>query len=277
MQSKNSDIKDMKLYVGVERVYNELRELGLGDAECLDANVLFPFDQYHYFGTDTVDKSIRRAGISAQSKVLDIGSGLGGPARYLAHTIGCEVTAVEIQPDVHQTALDLTKRCQLDNLVHHVCDDFLESDAKAEYDVIVSWLAFLHIPDRDRLLKRCLDALKPGGTLFVEDFHEIGAFTPRERDQLLADVYCAYLPSLDDFGRQCEQAGFDNVVTTDETAAATAFSVERAIAFIDARARHVRVHGEEVADGLSHFFSVISELFRGGHFGFGHVLAKKPV
>jgi cyclopropane fatty-acyl-phospholipid synthase-like methyltransferase len=275
VENENTNIKDMKLYVGVERIYNELRELGYNDTDSLEAPALFPFDQYHYFGTDTVDEGIRRAGITAESLVLDVGSGLGGPARYLAHNVGCRVTAVEIQPDVNKTAADLTRRCGLDHLVKHVCADFLESNDEAKYDVIVSWLAFLHIPDRDRLLRRCLDALKPAGVLFVEDFHEIGRFTDEERCQLLADVYCEYLPSLGEFREQCRGAGFTAIDSVDSTQAAIAFSVERAQAFIDNRPRQVRVHGKDVADGLQHFFSVIGSLFEGGHFGFGNVLAKK--
>ena len=276
MTDENSDIKDMKLYVRVERIYNELRELGYGEDDSLDAAALFPFDQYHYFGTDTVDESIRRAGITSASNVLDVGSGLGGPARYLAQHVGCQVTAIEIQSDVHQTASDLTRRCGLDHLVEHVCTDFLASTDEASYDVIVSWLAFLHIPDRDTLLRRCVDALKPGGVLFVEDFHEIDRFTDEERRQLLADVYCAYLPSLTEFGHQCRQAGFEKVDAVDLTKAAIEYSVERAKVFIENRERHIRVHGKEIADGLQHFFSVVGELFEGGHFGFGSVLATKP-
>ena len=271
-----SDIKDMKLYVSVERIYNALRELGYANGDSLNAEDLFPFDQYHYFGTDAVDEGIRQTGINANSRILDIGSGLGGPARYLAKTVGCSVTAVEIQPDVHETALDLTRRCGLDGRVNHVCADFLGSDARDEYDVIVSWLAFLHIPDRERLLARCLEALKPSGVMFVEDFHEIDTFTDRERTQLAADVYCEYLPSLEEFGTQCEAAGFTDVEPQDATNDATSFASERARAFMASRERHVRVHGVKIADGLQHFFTVIAELFNGGHFGLGRVLARKP-
>ena len=57
--------------------------------------------------------------------VLDIGSGLGGPARYMATKTGCRVTAVEIQEDLHQTASDLTNRCGLSHLITHLFGNFI--------------------------------------------------------------------------------------------------------------------------------------------------------
>ena len=88
-------IDTMKFYSQVERIYNELRELGYADDAALDVEALFAFDQYHFYGIDAVDEAIQRAGIKAGQRVLDVGSGIGGPARYLAHKTGCQVTAVE--------------------------------------------------------------------------------------------------------------------------------------------------------------------------------------
>jgi hypothetical protein len=88
-------IKSMPLYVDVERINNELTALGIGVDEALTPAQLFPFDQYHYHGTDAVDAAVRLLGLGPASHVLDVGSGLGGPARYLASTIGCHITALE--------------------------------------------------------------------------------------------------------------------------------------------------------------------------------------
>jgi cyclopropane fatty-acyl-phospholipid synthase-like methyltransferase len=271
-----ADIKDMKLYFRVERIYNELAELGYEEGAALRVADLFPYDQYHYHGTDAVDEALERLAVGPSSRVLDVGSGLGGPARYLAQAVGCEVTAIELQEDVHRVALDLTRRCGLAEHVHHVRGDILESPAVGEHDFVMSWLAFLHIPDRARLLERCRAALRPGGRLYVEDFHEIGRFSDAERAALAADVYCEYLPSLREFAAQCEEAGFEAVETIDVTPQARAFARDRAQAWRASRERHVRVHGEEVYAGLAHFFDVVGALFEGGHFGLGRVLATKP-
>ena len=49
-------IKSMKLYSRVERIYDELRNIGIGEDDPLTVADLLPFDQYHYFGTLAVDE-----------------------------------------------------------------------------------------------------------------------------------------------------------------------------------------------------------------------------
>jgi len=158
------DFKTMKLYDQVERINNELRDLGLGQSAALKASDLAPFDQYHYFGTQAVDEAARVLGVGPQSRVLDVGSGIGGPARHLASTTGCDVVALELQPDLHRTAMDLTRRCALENHVHHVCGDILGPLPSLDtFHCIVSFLCFLHIADHDRLFPVCHELLGEKG------------------------------------------------------------------------------------------------------------------
>ena len=261
----------------VERIYNELRELGYTDESTLDVEALFEHDQYHFYGTDAVDDAIERASIRAGQQVLDVGSGIGGPARYLAYKTGCEVTAVEMQADAHRVALDLTRRCGMEDQVHHVHADFLNPGRVfSGFDAVVSWFVFLHIPERERLLARCLEALRPGGYLYVDDFHEIERLTPEERQSLAVNVFCEWLPSFTQFRTQCQAAGFESVQVTDATPAGVTFAADRIRHWRETRARQIDVHGEAVTDGLDHFFHAVDVLFQGGHLGLAHLLARKP-
>ena len=115
----------MPLYVDLRRIYAELAAAGLGDQAALAPEQLFPFDQLHYHGTDAVRRAADLLGLSADSRVLEVGSGLGGPARYLAQTVGCQVTALDIQPEMQAIASELTTRCGLASRVAHVCGDAL--------------------------------------------------------------------------------------------------------------------------------------------------------
>ena len=62
----NSNIKSMKLYNNVDRIYNELKELGKTDSDPLHvdefSNIEF-FDQLHYHGTKAVDFCIKKLNI----------------------------------------------------------------------------------------------------------------------------------------------------------------------------------------------------------------------
>ena len=68
------------------------------------------------------------ASYSSSHKILDLGSGFGGPARHLAHTTNCSVTALELQEDIHQEGENLTKRCNLQDRLTHIAGDFLKLD-----------------------------------------------------------------------------------------------------------------------------------------------------
>ena len=70
----------------VER--NELRERGVAAGAPLAAPQLFAIDSLHYEGDAAVEAGIASCGLTAASAVLDIGAGLGGPARFMAHTAG---------------------------------------------------------------------------------------------------------------------------------------------------------------------------------------------
>ncbi len=270
-------IKTMKLYSRVERVYAQLRDAGIGDGDPIPLDVLCRFDQYHYDGTAAVDEGIARLALEPHHRVLDVGSGLGGPARFIASRAGCKVTALELQPDLHEVASRLTERCGLAHLVRHRCGDVLEGPVPpGRFDALFAWLAFLHIPERERLYRRCYEALRPGGALYVEDYFERGAFTGDERETLAAKVYSRNLPRLDELGRDLGRAGFAGVEIEDVTASWTGHVTERARAWRADRCREVALHGEEVFAGLDDFYSTIAGLFRGGNLGGVRLLARKP-
>lgn len=147
--SGSADIKTMQLYNHVDRVQRELESKGFGPDDPLDPARLEALDQLHYGGCAAVDAAIGPLGLTGDSRVLEIGSGLGGPARRLAAETGCRVTALELQPDLHELAGAFTRRCGLEDRVEHVRGDALDMALDgAPFDAIASWLTFLHIPEQ---------------------------------------------------------------------------------------------------------------------------------
>jgi cyclopropane fatty-acyl-phospholipid synthase-like methyltransferase len=270
-------MKSMKLYDQVERIDNELRELGIALDAPLTAAQLSPFDQYHYLGTDAVDLAARSLGLGPASRVLEIGSGIGGPARRLASSVGCHVTALELQADLDALASTLTARCGLSDRVRHVCGDVLAGAPEpAGYDAVLSILCVLHIPDRARLLTECFAALRPGGQIYLEDFTKLTEPAPAEWDALRVKVQCPYLPTPAEYVAQLEAAGFVDVHLEDVSEAWTAFTGERLAGYRAARDRNVRVHGEAVVDGLDDFYATVAGLYATGVLGGALVGATRP-
>merc|ERR1719327_1296494 len=96
----------------VAAVKNALKDMGkeTGDLTVEDLTALGHLDQYHYLGVEANDHVIEILGLDATVHVLDIGSGIGGPARYIAAKSGCRITGVEIQEDLCVAGRDLTAR-----------------------------------------------------------------------------------------------------------------------------------------------------------------------
>ncbi|MDH3662875.1 MAG: class I SAM-dependent methyltransferase, partial [Alphaproteobacteria bacterium] len=106
------------------------------------------YDQDHYGGIAITEQLADDAGISADHHVLDVCSGMGGPARYFAHHRGCRVTGLDLTESRVAGATRLTSLVGLDHLV-----DFRRGDAQkmpfadATFDIAISQEALLHVPD----------------------------------------------------------------------------------------------------------------------------------
>lgn len=268
------NIKKMKLYHHPERIYDELKAAGNNDT-VLKVQDLSSFDQYHYLGTSAVDDAINILNISSKDRIIEVGSGIGGPARYLADKTGCQVTALEIQPELHNIAQSLTERCGLSGLVTHLCGDILDFSKDHDFDLILSWLSFLHIPDRDSLISKCYNILKEDGRMFIEDYYQGKKFTDDELKVLSRDVSCVYLPTWEDYKKQLIYGGFTNVELTDKTDCWKSFVEERLEKFIQTRNQQIETHNQEIADDLEDFYRKVAWLFEGGNLGGLRIIAGK--
>lgn len=261
-------IESMPLYVHVERVYTELDQMGIGRADPLRPDQLYPFDQFHYHGVEAVRQAARQIGLTRGHHVLDVGSGLGGPARCLASEFGCRVTALELQPALHEVATDLTARCVLDMQIRHVRGDALSQALPvANFDAVVSFMVIHHIEDRSRLLKRLATLLKPNGTLFIEDLYTRAPFSPSDAADVERLLFGKAMTSREAYEADLRAAGFTHLDVDDPTEDWALFCADRAAAFRADRGRFVRVHGQSVFDRLDDFFSGVARLFASGSLG----------
>ena len=262
----------MELYNHIDRVFNELKEMGVQDKTTVEE--LSKTDSLHYLGNHAIHSAIDSASITEKDNVLDIGSGLGGPARMLSHLTNCHVDAMELQKDLSETAAELTLKCREKLSVNHIHADFLSFEIEANsYTRLVSWLVFLHISDRKLLFSKCRDVLKPDGLLYVEDFFCKSPFTNEEKEKLSKDVYVYELPTWNEL--QLQLSDFEIVKMEDATSEWKTYVAERFQAYTDNMERHVRVHGEKAATSLLHFYSSIESLFQGGHLGGVRYTVKK--
>ncbi len=122
---------------------------------------LASFDQLHAGLLDATCELALWADIQARDRVLDIGAGLGGPARFMAQEHGCAVTAIELSPDLDASGRALTKWLDLEEKIEHWCGDFLGWVGETRFDVIMLQHTDFHMEHKTAVYKQCRDALKP--------------------------------------------------------------------------------------------------------------------
>ena len=270
------NIKSMKLYNNVDRIFNELREIGKSTSSSLLVEDLTKFDQLHYHGTDAIDIFIEKLEINEKTKILDVGSGIGGPARYIANKTGAEITAIELQSDQNNLAKDLTKKCGLSNKINHICGDILDYDFKNQtFDAVVSWLTLYHIANHEILLKKLFDLLNPNGFFYTEDITSRINLSDADRKEIKKEIYGIHLPYFDNYISNLEQNGFKLIFSEDMSSSWTDFTKERIKKYNSEKERNIRVHGKEVYDSLNLFYNFVGQYFSNGKLGGIRVLAKK--
>lgn len=266
--SDSSDLRAVPLYSHVDRIARGLAARGIGPDDAIPPEELFVLDQWHYHGTDAIRDAAGFLSLGPGSHVLDIGAGIGGPARFLAHATGSHVTALELQPELHRVGVDLTRRSGLADRVTHVCGNALRQPLPtAAFDAVISFLAILHIPDRPALMKRVQTVLRPGGRCYIEDLAWRAPFAPHDREDLLTVVQGVTLTSIEDYAADLRQAGLVDVVATDTTNDWALFAAQRLVDWRRDRVSHAAVLGEAAWEAQERFYSVIDRLYRSGSLG----------
>lgn len=141
------------------------------DAPTLDD--LAPVDQFHTGGKAATLELAQLVPLSAQTRLLDVGGGLGGAARLLASQKGLAVTVLDLTEAYCQVGEMLTSRTGLSDQITFQRGDALDMPfADQSFDVIWSQHATMNIAEKAPLFAEFARVLRPGGFLA---FHEVMA------------------------------------------------------------------------------------------------------
>jgi glycine/sarcosine/dimethylglycine N-methyltransferase len=157
----------------------------------------------------TVARMASKLELTEESEVLDLGSGFGGSARYLAETYGCRVYALnlsEVENERHRelnAARGLTDRIQ-------VVDGSFERIPYADDSVDVVWSqdAFLHSGNRVRVLEEIARVLRPGGHLLFTDPMAADNCPTRALQPILDRIHLDDMGSPGFYTRETTRLGF---------------------------------------------------------------------
>jgi SAM-dependent methyltransferase len=153
----------------LERLLGALTEAGK-DIERLTIDDLAPVDEFHSRRRVATVELSGLLAPSAGDHVIDIGSGIGGPARYLATTYGCRVSGVDLTEEFVAAAVDLARRAGLADRVDFRQGSALDLPfADAGFDLAWTQNVAMNIADRPRFYAEIRRVLKPGGRLAIQD------------------------------------------------------------------------------------------------------------
>lgn len=215
--------------------------------------------------------------LSAETRVLDIGAGYGGSARFLAHEFGCRVMALNISERENERGRRLNREQGVERLVTIIDGSFeaLPFD-DADFDVVWSQDAILHSGDRRRVLEEAVRVLRPGGHFIFTDPMQADDCPVEVLEPILARIHLDTLGSPGFYRETLRALGLEELAFDDAS---------KMIALHYGRIRDVLVeHDEEVARRVSHDYLErmkrgLQHWVDGGHRGYlrwGVFLFRKP-
>lgn len=150
------------------------------------------------------------------TRVLDVGSGIGGACFHLAKEYGAKVTGIDLAPEMVAIAEERAAESDTGASVTFITGDIMKVPAGETFDVIWSRDALMHIHDKTRLFARLFELMEPGGRLVITDYARgTTAGSPDFQAYVASTGYHLVDPAS--YGKLLEAAGFTDVVVEDAT------------------------------------------------------------
>ncbi|MFL4473846.1 class I SAM-dependent methyltransferase [Paeniglutamicibacter sp. MACA_103] len=208
-----------------ERLHAALRAAGL-DPEVLRPADLGEADQFHTGGREATVEVARAVGIGLGTRVLDVGSGIGGPARHFAG-LGAVVTGVDVTQEFVDLARELNLACLMAGSITMVLAPGQDTSLPpASFDAATMLHVGMNLADKPAVFREVYRLLRPGGVFGVYDLmgtNELDYPVP------WADAASSsYVESAEAYANHLRAAGFNLTGNIDRTTAVLKYMGEAA-------------------------------------------------
>jgi SAM-dependent methyltransferase len=220
----------------MERLRSALAAEGV-DPDHPTVEQLAPFDHFHGRGREATQDAARLVAATAADHLLDVGSGIGGPARYFARRFNCRVTGIDLTPEFCDVARVLTRAVGLaDRVAFEQGNALAMPFADASFDGAYSMNVSMNIADKAGLYGEIRRVLKPGAWFVLAEVAQGPAGPPTYPTPWARTAETSFLATPQETREALAAAGFAVVQWRDTTAEAAAFT---------ARARAMIARGEK--------------------------------
>jgi cyclopropane fatty-acyl-phospholipid synthase-like methyltransferase len=217
--------------------------------------------------------------LKAGDHVLDVGCGSGGPALFLARTVGCSITGVDMNDAGIRAGLALAREAGLQDKVHFKLANVHEPLPFSEraFDAIVCMDVMCHLANRRRLFDEWMRVLRPGGRVLYTDPVVVKGLVTKDEFAIRSSTghFEFGPPGVNEL--LLREAGFQVVLIEDVTDNEAAVS-ERWHAGRQRRAEElIRLEGEETFAGLQRFLAAVHCLTRERRMSRFLYVGRKPI
>jgi sarcosine/dimethylglycine N-methyltransferase len=234
------------------------------DPEHPDIEALAPFDHFHGRGLEATKELADTLDVAASDHLLDVGSGIGGPARYMAHRFGCRVTGIDLTTEFCEVARHITRLLGLESRVTFKQGDALSMPfAQACFDGAYSMNVSMNIADKRKFYAEIHRVLRPGAWFVLSELALGPGGSPDYPTPWARTAESSFLATLPETLEGLESSGFTIKSSRDTVEEAMAFSARsRALVDRGEKAPHRAVqliHGDQAADAMSNTIRGIKE------------------
>jgi len=235
-------------------------------------------EQIHVGGAAETDILAQKAGIGPDSHVLDVGSALGGPARYLAAHYGCRVTGLDATQHLVSEAVRRTELAGLADRVQYRLGNALDMPFHANtFDVVWGQDAWCYITDKGRLMHECARVVKPGGVVAFTDWLETGPLSDAQWTALNTFMVFPYIETIAGYVALAEAAGLV-VAEKEDLTPHFAAHVQAYLDMVEHEYRQqiIAGYGQDMYNQVLSGLTLWRDAAASGHVGRARFIVRKP-
>ncbi len=215
--------RDYSAYDVLPRIRAGLQAMGR-DPDRIEPADLKAVDEFHIGGAEATDTLLAALDIQPGMEVLDIGCGIGGPARLIALRSGAKVTGVDLTPAFVEAAATLSRMAGMGDLVAYKTGSATDMPfGDASFDVATLLHVGMNVPDKKALFSEAFRVLRPGGVFAVYDVMHVGAGDLSFPVPWAEHEGLSALESPETYRKWASAAGFKLVDEKDRRSVALAF------------------------------------------------------